>query len=304
MKKNKERRVYKLNTAGDAAEQTFRIVIEETEFVIRIAGSLLKETIAMLYAISKDNKQNSVGKTNLSNMLKNCKDIRIFTVQKKDLDKFVEEAKNYGIYYCTLIDKADKSDNAIVDIMVRGDDAPRVNRIVERFDLEMTDTASLRTKSVKENGKEEIVNEDEVKDKVEVVDDNKIADIMGEVQSVDNEKISDIMGKVSIIDDDKMADIMGQVQVIEEEVKDGVSNIFLHKVEVLSEHSLENKKEEMAKKEDRKSVIEQLKELANETKQKVKEITKEKTKAENKNKKNNKKDKNKKRGGKKNDKAR
>ena len=39
---------------GDAAEQTFRIVIEETEFVIRIAGSLLKETIAMLYAISKD----------------------------------------------------------------------------------------------------------------------------------------------------------------------------------------------------------------------------------------------------------
>ena len=145
-----------MNTTGDAAEQTFRIVIEETEFVIRIAGSLLKETIAMMYAISKDNKQNSVGKTNLSNMLKNCKDIRIFTVQKKDLDKFVEEAKNYGIYYCTLIDKADKSDNAIVDIMVRGDDAPRVNRIVERFDLEITDTAALRTKSIKENGKEVI----------------------------------------------------------------------------------------------------------------------------------------------------
>ena len=297
-----------MNTAGDAAEQTFRIVIEETEFVIRIAGSLLKETIAMLYAVSKDNKQNSVGKTNLSNMLKNCKDIRIFTVQKKDLDKFVEQAKNYGIYYCALIDKKDKSGNGIVDIMVRGDDAPRVNRIVERFDLEMTDTASLRTKSVKENGKEEIINEDEVKEKTEIVDDNKLADIMGEVQSVDNEKISDIMGMTPNIDDEKMADIMGQVQVIEE-VKDGVSNTFLHRVEVLSEPSLENTKKEMVKSEDRVSTRELLKTFANEIKQKVNDFTKEKTKEnkkdnskDKKSKKNNKKEK--KRGGKKNDKAR
>ena len=283
-KKNKERRVCKLNTAGDAAEQTFRIVIEETEFVIRIAGSLLKETIAMMYAISKDNKQKSVGKTNLSNMLKNCKDIRIFTVQKKDLDKFVEEAKNYGIYYCTLIDKADKSENAIVDIMVRGDDAPRVNRIVERFDLEITDTAALRTKSIKENGKEEII-----------VDDNN-----EQVEKVDDAKIADIMGDVPSIDEEKMADIMGKVQVNEEEVKDGVSNIFLHKVEVQSEHFSENKKEEMAKKEVKKSVREQLKELTNEMKQKANEMTKEKTK----DKKTKKKDKSKKRGGKKNDKSR
>lgn len=273
-----------LNTTGDAAEQTFRIVIEETEFVIRIAGSLLKETIAMMYAISKDNKQNSVGKTNLSNMLKNCKDIRIFTVQKKDLDKFVEEAKNYGIYYCTLIDKADKSDNAIVDIMVRGDDAPRVNRIVERFDLEITDTAALRTKSIKENGKEEII-----------VDDNN-----EQIEKVDDVKIADIMGDVPSIDEEKMADIMGKVQVNEEEVKDGVSNIFLHKVEVQSGHFSESIKEETVKKEVKKSVREQLKELTNEMKQKANEMTKEKGK----DKKNKKKEKSKKRGGKKNDKSR
>ena len=274
----------KLNTTGDAAEQTFRIVIEETEFVIRIAGSLLKETIAMMYAISKDNKQKSVGKTNLSNMLKNCKDIRIFTVQKKDLDKFVEEAKNYGIYYCTLIDKADKSENAIVDIMVRGDDAPRVNRIVERFDLEITDTAALRTKSIKENGKEEII-----------VDDNN-----EQVEKVDDAKIADIMGDVPSIDEEKMADIMGKVQVNEEEVKDGVSNIFLHKVEVQSGHFSESIKEETVKKEVKKSVREQLKELTNEMKQKANEMTKEKGK----DKKNKKKEKSKKRGGKKNDKSR
>ena len=34
-----------MNTTGDAAEQTFRIVIEGTEFVVRITGSLIKETL-------------------------------------------------------------------------------------------------------------------------------------------------------------------------------------------------------------------------------------------------------------------
>lgn len=281
-----------MNTAGDAAEQTFRIVIEETEFVIRITGSLIKETIAMLYAVSKDNKQNRIGKTNLSNMLKNCKDIRIFTIQRKDLNKFVEEAKNYGIYYCTLIDKANKSDNAIVDIMIRSDDAPRVNRIVERFNLGMTDAASLSTKFVKENGKEEIINEDEVKEKTEIVAGNKLADIMGEVECADIEKISDVTEIVPNIDENKMADIMKQVQVIEED-KDGVSNTFLHKVEVLSEHSLENKKDEVVKSEGRVSTRELLKTFANEVKPKASNFTKDKSK-NNKSKTNNKKDKSKK----------
>lgn len=237
-----------MNTTGDAAEQTFRIVIEGTEFVVRITGSLIKETLTMLYAISKDNKQNSIGKTNLANMLKNCKDIRIFTVQRKDLDKFVEEAKNYGIYYCTLMDKTNKSDDAIVDIMVRGDDAPRVNRIVQRFDLSITDTAKLRTESIKEKDKE-------VVDKTE------------------NEKQEE---NTLLIDDDKMADIMGETKVNEDEVKDGVSENFLLKAEVQLEHSLENKEDAIQKGDNKKSVREQLNEIKNEMKQKVSERTKEK----------------------------
>ena len=34
-----------MNTSGDAAEQTLRLIIQETEFVIRISGSALKETV-------------------------------------------------------------------------------------------------------------------------------------------------------------------------------------------------------------------------------------------------------------------
>lgn len=228
-----------MNASGDAAEQTFRMVIDGTEFVLKISGSLIKETLAMLYAISKDNKQNSIGKTNLANMLKTCKDIKIFSIQRKDLEKFVKEAKNYGIYYCTLIDRKNPSEDSIVDIMVRANDAPRVDRIVERFNLSITDTASLRTESVKENGKEVVTNDtqEEVKDE-----------------------------SIPVVDDKMMADIMGKSQISEDEVKDGVSETFLSKDEAPLEHSSENKNEEIIKRSEKKSVREQLKKFANQIK--------------------------------------
>ena len=229
-----------MNASGDAAEQTFRMVIDGTEFVLKITGSLVKETATMLYAISKDREQTNIGKTNLAKMLRNCRDTKLFAIQRKDLDKFVTEAKNYGIYYCTLIDKKDKSADSIVDIMVRGDDASRVNRIVERFDLAITDTASLRTESIKE--KEEIT-----KDKEEVIPQNNAPSV----------------------DDNKLDDIMGRIQVPEEEVKDGASENFLSQEGVPSENFSEMKKEEkLVNKESKKSVREQLKEITDELKKK------------------------------------
>lgn len=230
-----------MNVSGDAAEQTFRLVIDGTEFIGRITGSLIKETLTMLYAISKDKEQSSIGKTNLAKMLRNCKDTKLFAIQRKDLNKFVQEAKNYGIYYCTLINKKDKSDDSIVDIMVRGDDASRVNRIVERFALAITDTASLRTESIKE--KETQVTEDK--------------------KTIETEE-------KEIVDDNKLDDIMGRVKVLDEDIKNDESENFLsQQEEVPLGISSENKKEELTvKTENKKSVREQLKELANEIKNK------------------------------------
>ena len=236
-----------MNASGDAAEQTFRMVIDGTEFVLKITGSLVKETATMLYAISKDKEQTNIGKTNLAKMLRNCRDTKLFAIQRKDLDKFVAEAKNYGIYYCTLIDKKDKSADSIVDIMVRGDDASRVNRIVERYDLAITDTASLRTESIKE--KEEATN-----DKTEAIPEKKEPSV----------------------DDNKLDDIMGRIQAPEDEVKDGASEDFLHKNDLQLDYSLklnpiENQKALKDKNNElmgKKSVRQQLKEIAEELKEK------------------------------------
>ena len=57
--------------------------------------------------------------------------------------KFCTEAKKYGILYCVLKDK-DASDG-ITDIMVRAEDASKVNRIFERFEFATVDMGSVKS---------------------------------------------------------------------------------------------------------------------------------------------------------------
>ena len=76
-----------MNTSGDAAETIFKLYIDGTEFLLRTGGSLTKNCLVGLYALSKDQKK-SRGKTTLSKMLKTGKELKIFTIRKEDLELF------------------------------------------------------------------------------------------------------------------------------------------------------------------------------------------------------------------------
>ncbi len=110
----------------------------------RITGSGAKDIAALLYAIMKDKTKTS-GKTNLTNMLKSGKELKVFSVKQDELKKFTEEAKRYGVLYSALINKKNKSNDGIVDIMVRAEDAAKINRIVDRFKLSSYDEVSIRS---------------------------------------------------------------------------------------------------------------------------------------------------------------
>lgn len=78
-------------------------------------------------------------------MLKTRKPLKVFSIKKEYLDTFRKEAKKYGILYCCLIDKNNKDIDGMADIPVKEEDAPRINRIVERFKLTTIDTAKVNT---------------------------------------------------------------------------------------------------------------------------------------------------------------
>ena len=135
-----------MSVNGDASEQVVRLSLEGFEVIAKLTGSGAKNIAAMLYTMLKDkNKNQTRGKMRLSRMLQAGKQLKVFTVSKEDLKTFVREAKNYGITYCALQDKNSKEIDEMVDIIVKDEDASRINRIVERFKLTTIDTAKVKT---------------------------------------------------------------------------------------------------------------------------------------------------------------
>ena len=137
-----------MSVNGDVSEQVVRLSLEGFEVLARLTGSGAKNVAAMIYTIMKDKKQTK-GKTKLNNMLRAGKPLKIFTIKKEDLKTFSKESKNYGISYCALVDRNNKDLDGMVDIMVKEEDASRINRIVERFKLTTVDTARIETEVTK-----------------------------------------------------------------------------------------------------------------------------------------------------------
>lgn len=142
-----------MNNGGDAAEQIVRLSLEGFEVAVKLTGSAAKN-IAILLAsvlkqeISQSNKTR--GKARLTNMIKSGKELKVFSFQQKDLPKFTEQAKRYGVLYCVLRDKNTKSDTAMVDIIARAEDAAKIQRISDRFELGKVDKASIVSEAEKE----------------------------------------------------------------------------------------------------------------------------------------------------------
>ena len=171
-----------MNTSGDAAESIVRMSLQGLDVAVRLTGSGAKNIAALLVAILK-NKQQTKGKTRLTNMLKSGKELKVFTVKEDDLKKFTEEAKRYGVLFCALKGKG-KSKDGMVDIMVRAEDASKINRIVDRFNLATVDTASIKS---------EIQKSKDSKDKgvvIKSVEERLVDDILSKPISKEENEVS------------------------------------------------------------------------------------------------------------------
>jgi len=218
-----------MNTSSESAEQLVRMYIQGVEVAAKLTGSGAKHIAVLLCAILKDKKMTK-GKTTLTNMLKTNKELKIFSIKKSDLAKFTEESKRYGVLFSALIDRKDKSKDGSIDIMVKAEDAAKINRIVEKFNLSTVDVASIKS----------------------------------EIQKTRNAKTKEIKAS---IEDQLVDDILSKPLKKEENEQ---SNPSFAKTEKSpqSEHLLKNKNklEEGTKKKDKPSVREAIKKIKEEMK--------------------------------------
>lgn len=141
-----------MNTSGDAAEQIVRMSLETGEAALKISGAGAQQLAVLLYAVLKEQKKTR-GRARMETMVRSGKPLTVFSVKKGELREFVKEAKRYGILYCAIQSPKGKSDG-LVDIMVKEEDAPRINRIVERFRLASVKVEPEFRKDRQETGEE------------------------------------------------------------------------------------------------------------------------------------------------------
>ena len=118
-----------MNTSGEAADQVVRMVLEGTEYVVRLSGKGAVQLGALVYSIARQQKKTK-GAERLTNMLRNGKALKVYTFDAKDLTKFKEVANRYGVLY-TILKEKERSDG-VFDVLVRAEDDSKIARIVER----------------------------------------------------------------------------------------------------------------------------------------------------------------------------
>ena len=126
-----------MTASGDAAEQVVRMSLEGVEVAAKISGTGAKNIALLLAAVLKE-EQKTKGKARLSSMLKSGKELKVFSVRQQDLKKFSQEAKRYGVLFCVVKEKKPRPD-ALSDILVKAEDAAKINRIIERLGLGQVD---------------------------------------------------------------------------------------------------------------------------------------------------------------------
>ena len=141
-----------MNNSGDVAEQVIRMSLEGAEVAEKLTGTGALKLASIIYKTLQQ-QEKTKGKARLTSMLRSGKALKVYTVKEEQLKRFSEEAKKYGVLYCVLKDK--DSTDGCCDVMVRAEDASKINRIVTRFNIATVDTAEAVTiKSEIENGKE------------------------------------------------------------------------------------------------------------------------------------------------------
>ena len=134
-----------MDNGGQTADQVVRMTLQGIEVAAKVSMKVGEETsktlAATLYAILTDKKKVK-GKTRLNSLLRSGKELKVYALRNEDLKTFCKEAKRYEVLYCVLKEKG--SSDGICDIMVRAEDASKISRIIDKFELATVDSKQIQ----------------------------------------------------------------------------------------------------------------------------------------------------------------
>ena len=113
----------------DAVDQIVNYTFKGGELAFRITGAAAKNLAVLVAALMKDTHKTS-GKTRMARMYREGKEQKVITIPDGKLPDFDALAKQYGVLYCVINDKT-VADG--MDLVVKAEDAEKINRIYSRL---------------------------------------------------------------------------------------------------------------------------------------------------------------------------
>jgi len=124
-----------MDNGAQAAEAVTRVVLGGTTFILAISGKAAL-SVAKFVAAAVSDKSSTSGKVRLKTLLQSGSELKVFTLQGDDnFKKFAAEAKDYGILYSVVRRTEEDVQGGVYDLMVRAEDAGKINRVIEKFHL-------------------------------------------------------------------------------------------------------------------------------------------------------------------------
>lgn len=116
-----------MDVSGEVADLMVKESIQITEESIKLMAAGAKNLAAFLMALAQDNKKLS-GKTNMARLLRDGKELKVFSVRESDLPDFKSFAKK-NVLYSVVRDKRAK--NGMVNLITNVDYVSQVNHFME-----------------------------------------------------------------------------------------------------------------------------------------------------------------------------
>lgn len=132
-----------MSQGSEAAEQM-------TREAVKLSALGAKNLAALCLAMAKDNRKLK-GKTKLKRLLTEGKELRVFDLKEEDVSAFAKEAKTYGILFSAI--RNTKSARDTVDVIVKAEDAARINRIFENMGYAVPERAKKEMSRTQQENK-------------------------------------------------------------------------------------------------------------------------------------------------------
>jgi hypothetical protein len=140
-----------MDATEQAIDQSLRIVLLGTEYTLRFSGAAAERLAAALWSVATT-QQKTRGKARLAALLKSGKELKVFSITETQLKDFAKEARRYGVLYA-VIRGTEKNPDALVDVMVKAEDAAMINRIAEKLAVAEFDESDVVVEVEREQNK-------------------------------------------------------------------------------------------------------------------------------------------------------